>query len=126
MPRSYRGNRKSAQGSVGVRGTCPVCRLPNLRLRMMDGKLASHGRTAASPRGCAGTGEPPLRRNSDGDEVEQTGATIIGFRADTVPGELPTVKVTGDPDDVDVPVARRDEPDLGLRIKPPPPLPPTA
>jgi hypothetical protein len=95
---------------------------------MVDGKIAHHGRTAANPRGCAGTGEPPLRRNADGVEVEQTGATVIGFRADTP--DVPPPPPVADDNQVDVPVERRDDgPDLGLRIKSrrtPPPLPPTA
>lgn len=33
-------------------------------LRDSDGKLMPHGKTAAATRGCAGSGEPPVRERS--------------------------------------------------------------
>lgn len=118
---------RSNKGSVSLRGTCPVCRRSNIRLRAVDGKTGFHGRTAASPRGCDGSGQPPLRTGPDGVAREQSGATVIGFKADDPSGELPRVTPAQD-GGPDVPVSSRTAPDLDLRVRdrpPPPPLPPT-
>ena len=43
------------------------------------GKLAAHGRSAAAPGGCAGRGEPPMRKV--GLSGGSGGATVVGMRA---------------------------------------------
>lgn len=86
---------RSKDGVPAVRGTCPVCRLPNLRVRHRDGKIGFHGKTAAATRGCAGVGEPPLRRGRDGVEREQAGATVVGFtRPGADGGAVPPVVIS--------------------------------
>lgn len=119
---------RSAHGAVPLRGTCAVCRRGNLRLRVKDGHVGPHGRTAASPRGCAGSGQAPLRRGADGVEhVQPRGVSVIGFRADApVVGELPALD---DPPELDIQVRRRDDQDPAVRVRSareiPPDLPPT-
>ncbi len=119
-PRDRSGRQRSKRGAVAYRGTCAVCRRANLRVRQVDGKIGVHGRTAASPRGCAGSGQAPLRAGADGVEREQTGGTILGF---TAPGATPAAAQPPEPPEVEL-VSRR-EPDLGLRPRNPEPLPPT-
>ncbi len=117
-----RARNRSVTGSVALRGTCPVCRLANVRVRTVDGKIGFHGKTAANPRGCPGSGQPPLRRGADGVEREQVGGTVIGFTAEPRP-PAPAAQ----PGEVEVPVVSRREPELKLRVKdrPPDDLPPT-
>lgn len=127
--RDVRKRSRSNKGSVALRGTCPVCRRMNVRLRSVDGKVGFHGKTAASPRGCDGSGQPPLRTGADGVEREQTGGTVIGFKADDADlVQPPRVTSTMEHGGLDVPVVSRTVPDLDLRVRdrpPPPPLPPT-
>lgn len=56
--------RTTARVAAGVgrrrQGVCPVCRAAR-SLRDTDGKMMPHGRTAASPRGCPGNGQAPVR-----------------------------------------------------------------
>lgn len=120
-----RTRNRSARGSVALRGTCPVCRLQNVRIRTADGKCGFHGKTAANPRGCPGSGQPPMRRGADGVEREQVGGTVIGFTAPT--GDPPDRPPAVQPGEVDVPVVSRRPPDLNIRLKKPPQddLPPT-
>jgi hypothetical protein len=115
----------SERGSVGNRGTCPVCRKADLPLRMADGKIIRHGKSAANPRGCDGSNRPPLRRNADGTESEQTGATVIGFRTDAPPPVIAPV----DAEDEGLPaivIRSREDADLPLGDREPPPLPPVS
>ena len=109
---------RSKTGVVKNRGTCPVCRRGNLAVRQKDGKMGPHGKTAASPSGCAGAGQPPMRPGRDGVERPQLGATVVGFRS-ARPDPIPKVEPV-DPDNVDVQVTRRDPPDLDIRLRPPP------
>lgn len=123
---------RSQHGAVANRGTCPVCRRANLRLRVVDGRVGFHGKTAASPSGCAGFGEAPLRRGADGVErVQAAGANVIGFRAgvDDAPvvGELPALDA---PPELEITVRRYDDGrDAPVRVRSareiPPDLPPT-
>jgi hypothetical protein len=62
-----------------------------------SGKVAFHGRTAASPGGCAGRGEPPLRERS---RSLKGGSTVVGFKpgqdgptADPGPDAEPEIEV---------------------------------
>lgn len=126
--RDVRRRSRSNKGSVALRGTCPVCRRGNVRLRTVDGKLGFHGKSAASPRGCDGSGQPPLRTGADGVEREQTGATVIGFKAaDTdpgqPPGQPPRVFSAVQDDGPDVPVVPGRAPDLDLRLRNSPSMP---
>lgn len=120
-PRDRSGRQRSQRGAVAYRGTCPVCRRARVRVRQVDGKVGVHGKTAASPRGCAGAGQPPLRTGADGAEREQTGGTVLGF---TAPGTRPVPAQP--PESPEVELVSRREPDLGLRVRDPEPLPPTA
>lgn len=92
------------------RGTCPVCRAPNITLRVSDGKMMAHGKSAASPAGCAGRGQAPYR------ERKQR------------PGELPVADIRPtvahdqgpEPDlDLDVLVERRDG-EVPVHLRQPP------
>lgn len=114
------------RGSVALRGTCPVCRLAQVRIRAVDGKCGFHGKTAANPHGCAGSGQPPMRSGPDGVEREQVGGTVIGFTAPVDPAARPRPPAV-QPGEVDVPLVSRRPPDLHIRLKgdPPEDLPPT-
>jgi hypothetical protein len=109
-----RGERPRA---VQARGVCPVCRSMQ-PLRIADGKLAKHGRSAAAPLGCPGGAQPPMRRASA--LGAGGGATVVGMRA----GEsgataqtprAPEVDITADPA-YDVPVQRRGPGPLRERV----------
>lgn len=59
--------------AVTAKGVCGVCRTMRPLLNR-SGKVALHGRTAAAPRGCAGSYQPPLRKSAG------TAGTVVGFR----------------------------------------------
>lgn len=101
-----RGFGRTVTGPRGRRraqGVCPVCR-GSFALRDSDGKLMPHGKTAAAPRGCAGTGEPPVRERSRELRAGVAPIRPAGPAHDAVP-----------------------EPDLGLEVRverrDPPPVP---
>ena len=95
-----------------TRGTCRVCRA-EFALNLRTGKLAGHGKSAASPRGCAGAGEPPMSRRELRQSAEVT---------DLHPPVEPDPEPEPGGDDIDVPVFRQGAiPDVGVTMKPPPP-----
>jgi hypothetical protein len=105
-----RSDRNTGTRAPFDRGTCPVCRRQNVPIRHVDGKVGIHGRTAASPQGCAGKGQPPYRERKQ------------------KPGELPVadIRPTAAHDQgpepelpLDVLVERRDG-EVPLHLRPPP------
>jgi len=114
------GRRTTGVSGTGnrPRGLCPVCRSMQL-LIFGTGKLGAHGKSAATPRGCAGRGESPLRRTAGLPEGK--GATVVGMRAGEdgptarEPG-VPEVRVELRPEALtDQAYARRLATDPGLR-----------
>lgn len=73
---TIRGARRAIPGSA-VTATCSVCRSQQ-KVRAMDGKIGSHGKSAANPRGCPGTGQAPYRPPKQGGP--SGGAIVVGFR----------------------------------------------
>lgn len=110
---SAASDRSGTRGSF-QRGTCPVCRRGNIALRSTTGKIMPHGRSAASPGGCAGNGQAPYR------EPRRQAA-----------GELPVAPIRpappahdepAEPDlDIEVLIERRDEPQVRVRSARPQP-----
>lgn len=74
---AIRGDRPSGNRG-GPKGICPVCRTLQ-RLLVTNGKVCRHGRTAANPDGCAGSYQPPERKDISGKPIT-SGGTVVGWR----------------------------------------------
>lgn len=101
--------RRSLGNGGRRRGTCPVCRRADLALRVSDGKVMPHGKSAASPLGCPGGGDAPYRER----KAPAPGSLPVAELRPQVAHDQAPLPELG----IDVLVERRDPPPVRLRTR---------